>query len=85
LAAFKQAPQRYDLVMTDMTMPGLTGDRLAKAILEIRPEIPIVLCTGFSRLINEERARSMGIRCFLMKPLTLPQIATSVRAALDQK
>jgi CheY-like chemotaxis protein len=85
LAAFRQAPQRYDLVMTDMTMPGLTGDRLAKAILEIRPELPIVLCTGFSRLINEERARSMGIRCFLMKPLTLPQIATSVRAALDQK
>jgi PAS domain S-box-containing protein len=85
LAAFKEAPGRYDLVMTDMTMPGLTGDRLAKAILEIRPETPIVLCTGFSRLINEERARSLGIRCFLMKPLTLPQIATSVRAVLDQK
>jgi PAS domain S-box-containing protein len=85
LAAFKAAPERFDLVMTDMTMPGLTGDRLAKAILEVRPEMPIILCTGFSRLINEERARSLGIRCFLMKPLTLPQLAKAVREALDQK
>jgi PAS domain S-box-containing protein len=84
LAAFKEAPQHFDLVMTDMTMPDLTGDKLARAILKIRPEMPIILCTGFSRLINEERARSLGIHSFLMKPLTLPQIATVVRDALDQ-
>jgi PAS domain S-box-containing protein len=84
LAAFREAPRHFDLVMTDMTMPDLTGDRLARAILDIRPEIPIILCTGFSRLINEERARSLGIRSFLMKPLTLPQLAEVVREALDQ-
>lgn len=83
LAAFKAEPQRYDLVMTDMTMPVVTGDKLAKAILQIRADVPIILCTGFSRIVNEERARSLGIRCFLMKPLTLPQIAKAVREALD--
>ncbi|MDJ0782331.1 MAG: PAS domain S-box protein [Desulfosarcinaceae bacterium] len=83
LVAFEEDPRRYDLVMTDMTMPDLTGDKLAKAILKIRPDMPIVLCTGFSRMINEERARSLGIRAYLMKPLTLPEIAKSVRAALD--
>jgi CheY-like chemotaxis protein len=84
LAAFREAPGHFDLVMTDMTMPDLTGDRLARAILDIRPEIPVILCTGFSRLINEERARSLGIRSFLMKPLTLPQLAKVVREVLDQ-
>jgi PAS domain S-box-containing protein len=84
LAAFEEDPRRYDLVMTDMTMPEITGDRLAKSILAVRPEMPIILCTGFSRLINEERARSIGIRFFLMKPLTLPQLAAVVREALDQ-
>jgi PAS domain S-box-containing protein len=83
LAAFEADPHRYDLVMTDMTMPEMTGDKLATAILAIRPETPIVLCTGFSRMINEERARSLGIHSFLMKPLTLPQLAGAVRTALE--
>lgn len=83
LAAFEADPQGYDLVMTDMTMPVVTGDKLAKAILEMRADMPIILCTGFSRMINEERARDLGISCFLMKPLTLPQIAKAVREALD--
>jgi PAS domain S-box-containing protein len=85
LAAFEADPRRYDLVMTDMTMPDMTGDKLAKAILEIRPEMPVILCTGFSRMINEERARNQGIRAFLMKPLTLPQLAGAVREALDSR
>ena len=69
LEAFRAAPSRYDVVITDQTMPNLSGEALAREILRIRPDIPIVLCTGFSQTMTEEKARELGIRKFLMKPI----------------
>ena len=76
-------PQRFDLVITDMTMPQLTGLKLARKLMEIRPDIPIILCTGFSEQANEQAAAAMGIRAFLLKPLLMGDLAEAVRKALD--
>jgi CheY-like chemotaxis protein len=83
LEAFRAAPASFDLVITDMTMPGMTGDRLASEMMKIRPDIPVILCTGFSPVITEERAKALGIRAFLMKPLRQGDIAKTVRQVLD--
>jgi len=83
LELFKNRPDRFDLVITDMTMPNLTGDRLAGQIMSIRPDIPVILCTGFSEQISEESARKIGIREFILKPLVMDKLATAVRAVLD--
>jgi CheY-like chemotaxis protein len=83
LALFTTKPDYFDLVITDMTMPQMMGDRLAGEIIRIRPDIPIVLCTGYSELISEERAREIGIRQFIMKPCVMSEIASTVRKALD--
>jgi signal transduction histidine kinase/ActR/RegA family two-component response regulator len=81
---FLADPSRFDLVITDQTMPDITGVALAKKILAIRPGMPIILCTGFSYLVNEESARAAGIiKAFLMKPLTKREIAQMVRRVLD--
>ena len=64
LELFQKDPDNYDLVITDMTMPGMTGDRLAQKILEIRHDIPIILCSGYSEHISEEKAKKIGIREF---------------------
>ena len=83
LELFTKQPDRFDLVITDMTMPGLRGDRLAKDLMNIRPDIPVILCTGFSEHIAEERAKEMGIREFVMKPFVTDEFARIVRKALD--
>jgi two-component system, cell cycle sensor histidine kinase and response regulator CckA len=83
LAIFRAQPARFGLVVTDMTMPGMTGKDLARELLQIRPDLPIILCTGFSELITEEEARRLGIREFLMKPLSLRTFAQVVRTVLD--
>ncbi len=85
LKAFRAAPDTFDLVITDMTMPTLTGDKLARKLIEIRTDIPIILCTGYSELISRERAVELGIRDFLMKPLTAKVLAHAVRKVLDNK
>ncbi len=85
LELFKTDPDRYDLVITDMTMPNLTGDRLARNILEVRPDIPIILCTGYSEIISEEQARAIGIRAFILKPLVKRDLAGTIRRVLDQR
>jgi len=85
LACFRQNPDRFDLVITDMTMPAMRGDRLAGEILDIRPDVPVILCTGFSKQISEERARSVGVRAFVMKPLTHGELARTVRRVLDEE
>jgi PAS domain S-box-containing protein len=85
LALFKESPSRFDLVITDQTMPGTTGVELAKKIFAIRPDIPIILCTGFSHLIDAESAKAAGIQGFAMKPLTKSEIAKTVRDVLDGK
>ena len=63
----------------------MTGADLAKEVMRIRPDIPVILCTGFTERITEEKAKDMGIRAFLMKPLSLRDVAESVRNALDKK
>jgi len=85
LELFRHSPHRFDIVVTDMTMPHMTGDELAGAILSIRPDIPVILCTGYSKRISDKRAREMGIRAFVMKPLTQRELANTVRLALDEK
>ncbi len=69
LALFRLDPSRFDLVITDQTMPEMTGIQLAAEILAIHP-VPVMLCTGFSHLANEESARKAGVKGFIMKPLT---------------
>ncbi|MCL7489374.1 MAG: PAS domain-containing protein [Desulfobulbaceae bacterium] len=82
LETFQNQPERFDLVITDQTMPGMTGVDLSRRMLQIRPDIPIILCTGFSNLIDEETAKSMGIKEFAMKPLTRHALADLVAKAL---
>ena len=85
LECFRQDPHGFDLVVTDMTMPGMRGDRLAEEIMAIRSDIPVILCTGYSRQISKEKAREIGIRAFVMKPLTQQELANTVREVLDEK
>ena len=84
LAAFRSTPNRYDLLITDMTMPNMTGDKLTREILKIRPNMPVILCTGFSELITEQSALSIGIQKYLMKPIIRRNIAEAVREVLDE-
>jgi PAS domain S-box-containing protein len=71
LKLFGQQPMRYDLVITDMTMPKMTGDKLAREIMQIRSDIPIILCTGYSELVSPEQAATMGIKGYLTKPFSM--------------
>lgn len=84
LAIFSRAPTRYDLVITDMTMPKLTGDQLARELFKRRPGMPVILCTGYSSRIDGPQAEKMGIRALLMKPLNLSELALNVRRVLDE-
>lgn len=83
LEAFKARPTSFDLVISDMTMPGMTGDQLAQALMGIRPDIPIIICTGFSERLNPEKAADIGIKGFLMKPIVKADMAKMVRNVLD--
>ncbi|MDP3695238.1 MAG: ATP-binding protein, partial [Desulfocapsaceae bacterium] len=85
LALIEQAPMAVDLLITDMTMPHQTGLELTTRVLAIRPELPIILCTGFSELINKEQALALGIRAYLTKPVSIRNLALAVRKALDTK
>ena len=85
LEAFRAQPERFDLVITDMTMPNLTGDRLAKELMKIRPDIPIILCTGFSENISEQKAKEIGIRGFSMKPFVMRDLAETTRRVLGRE
>lgn len=84
LEVFRANPDRFDLVVTDQTMPNMTGMELAKKLLDIRQDIPLILCTGYSELITGEKAREIGIRQFIMKPLGIDDLARIVRKALDE-
>ena len=83
LAEFAAWPDRFDLVITDMTMPKMTGDRLAQRLMEINPRIPVILCTGFNETICEEKALAMGIDRFIMKPIVKDEFAGTIRNVLD--
>jgi CheY-like chemotaxis protein len=83
LDLFLSAPDAYDVVITDITMPGMTGDALVSAILRERPSLPVIICTGFSERVSEVEARRIGARAYLLKPFSMPGIARLVRAVLD--
>lgn len=85
LALFRAAPYRFDAVITDQTMPEITGIDLARRMLERRPELPIILCTGYSSLINEQQARAAGLKGFAMKPLRNKELAFLLRQVLDEQ
>ena len=84
LKVFAKNPHDFDLVITDMTMPYMTGDQLAQKMLDIEPNIPVILCTGFNEIITEEKALAMGIQKFVMKPIVKHDLATTIRSVLDQ-
>ena len=84
LARIEQDPHSLDLLITDMTMPNLTGFELAKKALNIRPDLPIIICTGFSELLNKEEALALGIRGYLMKPVSLSELGQAMRTALEK-
>jgi PAS domain S-box-containing protein len=83
LEVFKAQPDQFALVITDQTMPHMTGADLAKELMRIRPDIPIILCTGFSEVISAEEAKTLGIREFVMKPFATREIAEITRHVLD--
>ena len=85
LAAFKADPMKFDLVLTDQTMPHFTGADLSRKMMTIRPDIPIILLTGYSELINQKDARAKGIKQFLTKPVDLNQLAVAIRTVLDEQ
>jgi signal transduction histidine kinase len=80
---FQNDPAAFDLVITDMTMPHLTGKELATALLKIKPALPIILCTGFSETITEETAKRIGIKAFILKPIVMSDLAETMRKVLD--
>jgi signal transduction histidine kinase/ActR/RegA family two-component response regulator len=84
LEVFAKQPQNFDLVITDMTMPHMTGDQLAQKLLDIKPSLPVILCTGFNEVITEDKALSLGIQRFVMKPVVKNELATTIRTVLDQ-
>ncbi len=84
LELFRAKPDRFDLVITDMTMPKMTGEEMAREIMLIRPDIPVILCTGFSATMTADKAKAMGVKAFLMKPIVMSVTAGTVRQVLDQ-
>jgi DNA-binding NtrC family response regulator len=84
LDVFRTDPGHYDLVITDMTMPGMTGVELAQELLSIRQNLPIILCTGFHDSISPVKAKQLGFREFVLKPILMQQIAGIIRRILDQ-
>ena len=85
LELFKEKKDRFDLVITDMTMPHMTGEKLVEELMRIRLNIPVILCTGFSSRIDGQKALGMGIRAFISKPFLKREIAEAVRKVLDEK
>jgi two-component system cell cycle sensor histidine kinase/response regulator CckA len=85
LELFRSKPDRFDLIITDMTMPNMTGDRLANEILRIRPDMPIILCSGFSDKIDAEKAKELGVRKYIEKPLNMSDFVVAVRKVLDEQ
>lgn len=84
LETFLNQPDQFDIVITDLTMPGMTGIDLAQRILRVRPELPIILCTGYSNVVSEASAKAIGIREFVLKPLAMSSIAQLIRKVIDE-
>ncbi|MDO8948302.1 MAG: ATP-binding protein [Desulfocapsaceae bacterium] len=85
LALFTKVPTAFDLLLTDMTMPHMTGLELSKKVLAMRPDLPIILCSGFSELVNKGQVQALGIKVYLEKPVAVRDLAMAIRKALDKK
>lgn len=85
LTLFQADPQAFDLVLTDQTMPYMTGEVLAHELRRLRPELPIILCTGYSPLIDAARAQALGLDAFLLKPLDFQELAQTIQQVLTQR
>jgi CheY-like chemotaxis protein len=85
LAFIAQESTPFDLLITDMTMPHLTGLELMQKVRTIRPNLPVILCTGFSELINKEQARALGVQVYLMKPFSVRELTLAIRQVLEEK
>jgi CheY-like chemotaxis protein len=85
LDTFRNHPRQFDLVITDQTMPEMTGLELVEQLIRIRPDIPVILCTGYTEMIAEDSAGSLGIGAFVMKPVRISDISVKIRKLLDQK
>jgi PAS domain S-box-containing protein len=83
LDLFKEEPDRFDLVITDIGMPHMAGDMLAQKLIKIRPDVPVIICTGYSDRMDEDNAKERGIKAFVMKPLLMRDLAKTVREVLD--
>jgi len=85
LCLFQKKHDQFDLVITDMTMPQMTGVKLSEKLKEIRSDIPIIICTGHSTLIDEQKAKDFGVSALLMKPIDKRNFAIIVRKVLDEE
>jgi PAS domain S-box-containing protein len=85
LELFRKKPDRFDLVITDMTMPNITGEKLAIELMNIRPDIPVILSSGFNYNVDEKKAMALGIRAFISKPVLKQELAETIRNVLDGK
>jgi CheY-like chemotaxis protein len=85
LALFAENPGQFDLVITDLTMPRMTGTELARELQKLRPDIPIILCTGFSRLVTEKQAKDMGLAAIVIKPMSACGMAATIRSVLHAR
>ena len=84
LELFRSKPNDFDLVITDMTMPNMTGDQLVAELMAIRPDIPVILCTGYSKKISDKSAAEIGIKAFAYKPIVKADLAKTIRKVLDE-
>lgn len=85
LRAFRAGPEQFDVVITDQTMPILTGATLVEELRRIRPDIPIILCTGFSHMMNAEKAQALGVDAFVMKPGVTEELAVKIQQVLQKR
>jgi CheY-like chemotaxis protein len=83
LQVFKERKNDFGLVLTDMTMPKMTGDQLSLELRRVKPDVPIIISTGFNELMNKEKAASLGIKAFINKPFIWHDVAKIVRQVLD--
>jgi CheY-like chemotaxis protein len=84
LERFSSNPDHFDLVITDMTMPQMTGVKLSEKLMAIREDIPIIICTGHSALVDEERAKDLGLAAYVMKPIDMLETAQTIRKVLEK-
>jgi CheY-like chemotaxis protein len=85
LAFITQDSTAFDLLVTDMSMPNLTGLELVQKTLAVRPDLPVILCTGFNQMLDKKEAKALGIHSYLEKPVSVKDLTEAIRQALDDK